>query len=320
MRSVPPRIAAIVGPTASGKTALAVALRRRGLPVEVVCCDALQLVSGLDAATAKPSSEERAAVPHHLVDVIAPTETADAGAYALLADAAIADILGRGAWPLLVGGTGLYHRAVVRGLAQLPASVPAVRAALELDAATLGMAAMHARLQAIDPAYAEATPLANRQRVLRALEVHTLSGRAFSAFHAEHAAQADRYACATIVLEPERESHRHDIAVRACLMAPDLLAEVGQLLAAGLPPSAPGMQALGYRQAATMIQSRRADQAEIQTIQDDIDTLAEVLTIGHRRYAKRQRTWFRKTPAALRVVAPQAEVAQVAAVLSHWFS
>ena len=320
MRSAKPRIAAIVGPTASGKTALAVALRHRGLPIEVVCCDALQLVRGLDAATAKPSAEERAAVPHHLVDVIAPTEAADAGAYALLADAAIADILSRDAWPLLVGGTGLYHRAVVRGLAQLPASVPSVRAALELDAATLGMAAMHARLGDVDPAYADTTPVANRQRVLRALEGHTLTGRAFSAFHAEHAAQADRYSCATVVLEPERESHLRHVAARARLMAPDLLIEVAQLLAAGLQPTAPGMQALGYRQAAAMILSRDTDQAETRTAQDDSDTLTEVLTVGHRRYAKRQRTWFRKTPAALRVMAPQADVAQVAAVLRQWFS
>lgn len=326
------KIAAIVGPTASGKTALAVALRARGLPVEVVCCDALQLVQRLDAATAKPTAAERAAVPHHLVDVLPPTDPADAGRYAALADEVIADITSRGAWPLLVGGTGLYLRAVVRGLAALPASSPPVRAALEKDAATLGLDVMHARLQAVDPDYAAITPAANRQRVLRALEVVELSGRPFSAFHSAHAAQPDRYACATVVLQPGRERHLARLEARAHTMAPALLREVRTLLAEGLPPSAPGMQALGYRQAAALVQASLAnvgetasgDEASASPPDDillnptDVASLTNTLIIGHRRYAKRQRTWFRKTTAVLRLDDP-GDVTRVADCLTQWW-
>ncbi|MCO4761546.1 MAG: tRNA (adenosine(37)-N6)-dimethylallyltransferase MiaA [Myxococcales bacterium] len=303
-------IAAIVGPTASGKTGLAVRLAERGLPIEVVCCDALQLVRDLDAATAKPSAQERAAVVHHLVDSTPPTIATDAGRFAEMADQAIADIAARGRWPVLVGGTGLYHRAVVRGLAQLPTSSPEIRADLEREAARDGLPAMHDRLREVDPAYAALTPAANRQRVLRALEVYRLSGRPFSAFHAAHASAPDRYRCATIVLTPEREGHLAHIEKRATLMAPNLLREVKQLLAAGLAPDAPGMQALGYRQAAEMISAGRTDAA----------ALVQILTIGHRRYAKRQRTWFRKTTAALRVEDVDAETDAVAEVLQAWFS
>ncbi len=316
----PPRIAALLGPTASGKTQLAVALRRAGLPVEVVSCDALQLIRGLDAATAKPSLAQQRAVPHHLVDVLATTDRADAGRYARMADAAIAEITARGAWPLLVGGTGLYHRAVVRGLAPLPPSDPDVRAALEAQAAADGLPALHARLREVDPDYAAQTPAANRQRVLRALEVYQLSGTPFSAWHAAHAASPDRYDCYTVVLAPPRERHLPQLEARARAMAAPLLVEAEALVARGVDPASPGLQAIGYREAMAMVRQRglTPDQPGTQPATQR-DALAEILVVGHRRYAKRQRTWFRKTDAALRLTDTD-EPSALSAGLTAWFT
>ncbi len=280
----PPKLAAIVGPTASGKTALAVSLRKAGLPFEVINCDASQLVRQLDVGTAKPTAEELAAVPHHLIDVVEPTEVVDAARYAQMVDRSVATIVAADRWPVLVGGTGLYHRAVVRGLAPLPSSIPSVRAALEQQANTQGLQTMHERLRAVDPVYAEATPANNRQRVLRALEVYEISGRAFSDFHAEHQSRPDRYPCLNIVVEPDLEIHRIRLSERAEAMAAPLLKEVTELLNQGIDPAAPGMQALGYRQAAQ----------QILTEQIDVTALVQTLIQSHRRYAKRQRTWFRK--------------------------
>ena len=284
-----PRLAAILGPTASGKTALAVALRAAGLPLEAIGCDALQLYRGLDAATAKPSAAEMAAVPHHLVDVIEPTEGIDAARYADLADEAIADITARGAWPLLVGGTGLYFRAVVRGLAAIPPVPAAVRDELAERWREEGPAALHQRLAEVDPDYAAITPAANRQRVLRALEVHTATGEPFSSFHRAHREAPDRYRTVAIVLDPPADAYRDRLERRARSMIAPLLAEARRLAAAGIGPEHHATQALGYREALAMI--ARADLDE--------GALAEALIRGHKRYAKRQRTFFRKIAGAV---------------------
>lgn len=302
------RLAAIVGPTASGKTGLGVALRALGLPIEAINCDASQLVRGLDAATAKPTAEELAALPHHLIDSVSPTESVDAAAFAEMADGAVEKVVAGGGWPVLIGGTGLYHRAVVRGLAPLPPSSAELRQQLEEQAQQLGMAEMHRRLASVDPAYAEKTPANNRQRVLRALEVYELSGRSFSDFHAEHRGEPDRYRCLNVVIEPDLAVHRERLTRRAEAMVEPLLREVEALLASGLAPEAPGMQALGYREAAAQI------------IAGDVDPegLRQHLIRAHRRYAKRQRTWFRKLDNALRVTTPEPSPALVE-LLRRWF-
>lgn len=287
------RCAALLGPTASGKTALAVALRKRGLPIEVVGCDALQLYRRLEAATAKPDPAERLAVPHHLIDLVDPRDRAHAGLYVALADAAVADITARGGWPLLVGGTGLYHRSFVRGLAAIPEVPIAVRERLTARWDAQGPAAMHAELGRADPHYAANTPAANRQRVLRALEVYEATGRSLTDWHRDHAQRADRIRCWTAVLEPDRDWHMQRIAQRAQAMAAPLLVEVAQLLGEGIGPQAPAMQALGYRDAARIVGGQAPREG-----------FAERLAIAHRRYAKRQATWFRSTPAALRVALP----------------
>ncbi len=302
-----PRIAALCGPTASGKTALTVALRARGLPVEVVSCDALQVYRQLQAGTAKPNAAERAAVPTHLVDIADPTEAMTAGRWAELATAAIADIGARGAWPLVVGGTGLYYRALVRGLAQIPQTDPALRAQLQDRWSTAGAEALHAELAVVDPQYAAATPVANRQRVLRALEVAVATGISLSGWHAR--TPPPRFAVWLAVLEPDASRHAQLVEHRARAMAAPLLAEVAALLAQGIAPTAPAMQALGYR-----------DAAQVHTAGADAPMFADRLARDHAQYAKRQRTWFRSEAANLRLD-PEADgaVARIATELAAWF-
>lgn len=291
------RIVAILGPTASGKTALAVALAEAGLPLEVVCCDASQLVAGLDAATAKPTATERAAVRHHLVDAYPLTLALSAGAFAAAADAAIAEVRAAAHWPVLVGGTGLYHRAVVQGLVEIPAIDPSVRQSLSLEAQARGMDAMWQELAAIDPSYAAATPAANWQRVLRALEVARGTGRAFSAWHAE-TEPGPRYHCLDIVLDPDRDWLRQRLDERADAMVEGLLVEAAALVERGVPREAPGLQALGYREAMDLHLAMASGGLSAAAARA---ALRETLHRGHRAYAKRQRTWFARLPAALRV-------------------
>ena len=306
----PLRVAALLGPTASGKTAAALALRAAGLAVEAVGCDALQLVRRLDAATAKPDADERRRLPHHLIDVADPIEKLSAGRYVAFADAACEYIIARGGWPLLVGGTGLYHRAFVRGLAQIPPVPAALRDDLSHEYASRGAEFMHGELAAVDPDYAALTPANNRQRVLRALEVFRATGRPLSHWHADHAAAAPRVQCFTVVLEPERAWLVERIDRRASAMVEPLLAEVRELLAAGLPLSSPGLQAIGYRDAAAVI----AGTAPLAGFGDR-------LAAAHRLYARRQATWFRKTPAEVRLGrTDDAALEHLASALRAWFA
>lgn len=302
------KIAAICGPTASGKTALAVSLRRDfGLPVEMISVDALQVYQRLDAGTAKPTPEERAQIPTHLVDIAAPDEPMNAALWAARAEDVIADVHARGAWPLLVGGTGLYLRALLRGLAAIPEVPLEVREAMAVEHAERGADALWLDLHAVDPAYAALTPPQNRQRLLRALEVYRHTGQPFSAFHAAHRAQADRHACFRISLEPSREVLRARIRERALRMAEPLLEEVSALRASGLGADAPGLQAIGYRDAWLATENLQ-----------ERPTFAERLVAAHQAYAKKQATWFRNNPMELRMV--ETNPGQVAAALRHWFS
>lgn len=308
---VPPdlRIAAIAGPTASGKTAVVVALRQRyGLPVEAVNFDSLQVYRQLEAGTAKPTALERAAVPTWLLDVVEPTESWNAAKHQVLADAVIAEVTSRGAWPVLVGGTGLYLRAIVRGMAPIPEVPRAVRDQLAREFEQRGPDALHAELRAVDPDYANATPARNRQRVLRALEVWRATGRAFSDFHQEHKRLPDRYTPHLTVLAPDLAVLHARIGDRARAMAAPLLAEVQALLAAGLDPQAPAMQAIGYREAVHALQHDTA-----------LAQFTEQLTTAHRQYAKRQTTWFAKEHAQVRLSATD-DLDALAAALHAWFS
>lgn len=283
-----PQVASVLGPTAAGKTALAVALRQAGLPVEVVCCDGPQMVRGVDAATAKPTAAERAAVPHHLVDVWPLDLALSAGHYVTLATAAIAEIHARGGWPLLVGGTGLYHRALCRGLAPIPEVPATLRAALGAEAHVRGLQALWEELARVDPDYAANTPPNNRQRVLRALEVWRHTGQSFSAWHGQpttpHVRSFD------IVLQPARQAWEARLARRAFAMVEPLLVEAACLRDAGVEVDAPGLAALGYRDAYAVLAAAGGSVAHVATTERD--ALADALLRSHRRYAKRQRTFF----------------------------
>ncbi len=302
------KIAAICGPTASGKTALAVSLRRDfGLPVEMISVDALQVYRRLDAATAKPTPEERAQIPTHLIDIVAPDEPMNAALWVAQAERVIAEVHARGAWPLLVGGTGLYLRALLRGLAEIPTVPAQVREDLATAYLERGPDALWAELQAVDPAYARLTPPQNRQRMLRALEVFRHTGQPFSAFHTAHQAQADRYACFRVSLEPPRDVLHARIRARALAMAEPLCAEVAALRASGLPASAPGLQAIGYRDAWLATENP-----------PDLPLFAERLVAAHLAYAKKQATWFRNNHMEFRMV--DSAGTHVAQALRDWFA
>lgn len=275
------RILVIAGPTASGKTALAIDLARR-LGGEIVNADSQQVYRGLDVGTAKPSPAERAAIPHHLLDVVEPGAGMDAARFAALAEAAIAEIAGRARLPIVAGGTGLYLRALLHGVVAAPGRDPALRAQLEEEAARLGRPALHDRLRAVDPAAAARIRPNDLVRIIRALEI-AAGGATPSELHARHAFQEDRYDAAILALDPPRpELHaRIDARVRE-MFASGLLDEARALLAAhggALPQRLP----IGYLEAAQCVRGELAVEEAIRRVQ-----------VAHRRYARRQIIWLRK--------------------------
>lgn len=279
---------AIVGPTASGKSSVALEVARRriaaGDPVELVAVDAFTVYRGMDLGTAKPSAAERAEVRHHLIDVLEPHEELTVASFQQLAHAAVTEIHGRGVTPLLVGGSGLYWRAVVDDL-RFPPTDAAVRADLETrwEHDPLGA---HAELAARDPAAAGAIAPENLRRVVRALEVLELTGERFSAFREAW----DRYASAlpgleVAYLEPSAPVLRTRIRDRAEQMVADgLVAEAAALRERG-PLSRTAAQAIGYAEAFAVLEGT-LDEAE----------LPAAIAIRTWRYAKRQRSWFRADP------------------------
>ncbi|WP_242344023.1 tRNA (adenosine(37)-N6)-dimethylallyltransferase MiaA [Anaeromyxobacter terrae] len=275
------RLLVIAGPTASGKTALAVALARR-LDGEIVNADSQQVYRGLDVGTAKPTPAERAAVPHHLLDVVDAGEGMDAARFAALADAAIADIAARGRLPIVAGGTGLYLRALLHGVVAAPGRDPALRARLEEEALRLGRPALHARLAAIDPEAAARIRPNDLVRIVRALEI-AAGGRRPSELHAEHAFQPDRYAALLLALDPPRAALHARIDARVAeIFAGGLLDEARALAArtgGALPPRLP----IGYAEALACVRGELELAEAIRRVQ-----------VAHRRYARRQVIWLRR--------------------------
>ena len=279
--SAPPLVL-LAGPTAVGKTAAAVAICR-AMGAEVVNADSVQVYRGLDIGSAKPTAAERAAAPHHLVDVAEPDEEMSAARWAGLADAAIADIAARGRRALVAGGTGFYIKALLHGLAPAPPVDPALRRRLREEWEAMGGPVLHARLAVLDPAGATRLHPADRQRVLRALEVVIATGQPLSARQAAHRFAAVRYPHLALGLDRPREELNRRIAERCRRMwSGGLLAEVAALLAGGLAPDVHGLRSLGYRQAVAVLTRGR----------DPEEALAEMIR-QTRAYAKRQLTWFR---------------------------
>ena len=288
--SAPPQLTVIAGPTAAGKSALALDLALR-TGAEIVSADSQAVYRHFDVGTAKPDAEALARVPHHLISVVDPLEQFSAARFQALADEAIRDIDRRGRRVLVVGGTGLYVRALLHGLSDAPPD-PQVRSRLEEELERIGAAAMHARLAAVDPASAERIPAADSLRVLRALEIQAVTGAPASAVRAAHRFDADRYPYTLWFLDPPREALAEAIRARTREMfARGLVDEVRRLVGLGYR-EAPAMASVGYRQALAVVDGRMSP-GEAQA-----ETEAET-----RAFAKRQRTWFRKE-AGVRFVSP----------------
>jgi len=286
---------ALAGPTASGKTAAALAIAR-ARPVEIVSVDSALVYRGMDIGTAKPTAAERAEVPHHLIDIRDPREPYSAAGFVNDATRLIAEIRARGRLPLLVGGTMLYYKALADGIDAMPAADPAVRQRLESEAATLGWPAMHKRLAEVDAVTAARLAPNDSQRIQRALEVWHASGRPLASFHGRESA-GGMPAAALFSLEPTERSWLHQrIAERFdAMLSAGFMAEVEALRARGdLSADLPSMRSVGYRQAWEAL--------------DGAFPMAELRERGiaaTRQLAKRQITWLRSMPQR-RVVAAEA--------------
>jgi tRNA dimethylallyltransferase len=276
----PGPVLALVGPTAAGKTALALELAPR-LGAEVVSADAMLVYRGMDVGTAKPTAAERARVPHHLVDVVDPAEEFSVARFQPMARTAIDDVLARGRVPLLVGGSGLYFHAVVDEFA-FPPTDPAVRRRLEADAAEAGLPALYRRLADRDPAAAARIQPANLRRIVRALEVIELTGQPFSSFRGAMDEPLSRYRLAVVGLDPGPDRLRARIAERVAAMAEAGLVDEVRRLGTG-PLSRTARQALGYKELLDALECGGSV----------ADALAEVAT-RTRAYARRQLAWFRR--------------------------
>lgn len=294
------RIVVIGGVTASGKTAAALELARR-LGGELIGADSVQVFRGLDIGSAKPTREELGEVPHHLIDILDPSEELDAARYARLADAAIAEVAARGRAPIVVGGTGLWIRALLRGLVELPAVDEPLRAALEAEADRLGAPALHARLREVDPLAGARIHPNDRLRIVRALEVFQQTGRALGALHAEHALGAPRYEAWSVALDrPRPELHEAIHARVGAMFEAGLVAEVERLLSRFGPGARP-LESVGYRQ-----------------VKEHLLEGVPLVETGRRiekatwTYTRRQRTWFRG--AGFRWTRAEALLAEAAAI------
>ncbi len=277
------RIIAIVGPTASGKSALALALAE-ALGGEIVNADALQVYRGFDIGTAKPTLAERTRVPHHLVDILDPAERYSAGEFARRARIALGEIAARGRPAILVGGSGLYLRALWSGIAPLPPVDAAVRGRLLERLAGEGLSALYADLGAVDPATAARLGAGDTQRILRALEVALATGENLTSWIARQPFGSEPLAMRKIGLTLPRGLLYDAIAARvAAMLKEGWLEEVRALLAAGVERASPAFQAIGYRQWLGYLDGETGFEAAGQ----------QVVTLT-KRFAKRQETWFRR--------------------------
>ncbi len=277
----------IAGPTASGKTALAVALAKL-LDGEVVSCDSMQIYRGMDIGTAKPTREEMGGVVHHMLDVVEPWEDFSVSRYCDLAVPIVDRLLAQGKTVIVAGGTGLYMDALVRGNAFAPIPATGRRQALEAQAETLGMEAMLQRLAQVDPQAAARLHPADRKRILRALEVYEETGQTITAHNLRTQSIPPKYSPLWLGIDyPDRGQlyRRIDLRVHRMLEA-GLMQEIQRLLDQGIPRGCTAMQAIGYKEFLQVLDGQCSlEQATAQVQQ------------ASRRYAKRQLTWFRRNPA-----------------------
>jgi tRNA dimethylallyltransferase len=275
----------VLGPTGSGKSDLSIAIAL-AIGAEIVNCDSLQVYRGFDIGTAKVPAPERQGVPHHLIDIMEPTDLFTAGDYARAAGAAIREISARGPTALLVGGTGFYLRGLLEGLSPGPARDPTLRARL-LEKEQRRPGSVHRILARLDPASAARIHPHDKNKTTRALEVRLLAGAPLSAMFERGRAPLSGFLPVKIGLDPPRDLLYARLDERARRMFDpakhNLADEVRQLLSAGVPPQAKPFESLGYRQVLQMLEGRITEQQALESTQQET-----------RRYAKRQLTWFRK--------------------------
>lgn len=275
----------LMGPTASGKTALGVAMAQ-ALNAEIISVDSAMVYRGMDIGTAKPGMAERGGIPHHLIDILDPTEAFSTGQFRVRALELMAEISNRGKLPLLVGGTMLYFSALTQGLAQLPEADAEIRQRLDRELQELGKEALHARLMSVDPVAAARIHVNDPQRIQRALEVYEISGQPLSSFFQADQNVDQPFHYIKLILAPEQRQTLHDnIAIRfKAMLAGGLLDEVRALRARGdLNESLPAIRCVGYRQAWSYLNGEY-----------DLAELEEKGIAATRQLAKRQLTWLRK--------------------------
>ena len=281
------KLGVIVGPTASGKTALAVELAKE-LRGEVVSCDSMQVYRRMDIGTAKPTVDEMQGIPHHMLDVADPEEDFSVSRYCAMAEPIVADILRRGKTAIIAGGTGLYMDSLIRGNVFAPFPSTGVREELEAQADNLGMDAMLSRLQSVDPEAAARLHLSDRKRILRALEVYLETGETITAHNRRTQAIPPRFRPLWLGLDFENRADLYERIDRrvGLMLETGLMEEIQGLLASGIPARATAMQAIGYKEFVDALEGRCT-----------LEQAADQVRQSSRRYAKRQLTWFRRNSA-----------------------
>lgn len=282
-----PKIFVIAGPTAVGKTALAIELARKQ-NAEIISADSMQVYKYLNIGTAKPTPEELQGVPYHLIDFVDPAEQFNVAEFVKLADRKIQEIINRQKIPLIVGGTGLYIRSLLYGIFTEPSKDPEVRRQLQARAATEGLPTLYQELQSIDPVSASRIQPKDKMRIIRALEVFIVTGEKISTLQQLSQQQGPRYEFQLIVLNRSRAELYRRINWRVEKMfALGFVNEVKHLIELGYNESSPGFNALGYKQVLSYLQGRISLADAIRLVKRDT-----------RHYAKRQLTWFRAMPEA----------------------
>ena len=278
-----PPLLAIIGPTASGKSALGVFLAKEFIG-EVVACDSTQLYRGFDVGTAKPTWAERASVPHHLLDILDPNEDSTAGGYRKRALKVLDDLRARSRLPVFTVGTGLYLRALLEGLADLPLRSEDLRARLRASAAEHGAGHLHEMLARLDAAAARQISAADEQKLIRAIEICLLAQKPLTEIHRAGTTPLSGWRVLKIGLQPEREALYQRIHNRTdAMLQAGWLAEVSGLMASALPENAKPFDFIGYRQLRSHLRKEIT-----------LDAARAAIQQGTRQYAKRQLTWFRR--------------------------
>jgi tRNA dimethylallyltransferase len=300
----------LVGPTGAGKTAAALALGQ-ALPLEIISIDSALVYRGMDIGTAKPSAAEQAAVPHHLIDILDPLESYSAAQFVRDAKRLVTEIQTRGKLPLLVGGTMLYVKALCDGLSELPPSAPAVRAAVDLEAAERGWPAMHGELAVVDPVTAARLHATDAQRIQRALEVFRATGRPLSDWHTQ-APKEPGVDWPLVSIETDNRAwlHQRLDARFDAMLAAGLIDEVRALRQRGdLHPGLPSMRCVGYRQVWEALDEAGPPR---------MGPLRDKAQAATRQLAKRQITWLRSMPRRQVIDAAQTSPQQAAERLAAW--